>query len=81
MAKLVGRSLLLASLYWVWSCSSFEEEAILPVIGGLDCTGVSWNSNISSIISNSCALTHCHTPSADYTTVYLVGSCGGWLSR
>ena len=75
MAKLVGRCLLLASLYCVWACSSDDLLPEFTDFDSLECVGVSWNSNISSIVSSSCALTHCHTPAADYT-VYLVGSCG-----
>ena len=43
------------------SCSDDGGEMII-IDEGFDCTGVSWSSSVSSIISTSCAISGCHIP-------------------
>lgn len=58
MAKFI-KPLTLGLIVAMASCSSDDEEAIVPVF---DCTGVTWSTAISPIISSSCAISGCHVP-------------------
>lgn len=54
--------LLLGLIVVTVSCSKDDEPAIDPV-DDFDCTSVTWDTTISFIISNSCAISGCHVPS------------------
>ena len=60
MAKFF-KLLLLGPIVVATSCSK-DDDPIMDPPDDFDCTGVSWNATISTIIANSCAITGCHVP-------------------